>query len=318
MGARSIGRAAVCLRPMADPVVTVVITSFNLGRYLTDAVESVEACGFPDYELIIVDDGSTDPASRAVAEAYKAKGYQVILQENMGVAHARNNAIKIARGRYYIPLDADNKLLPPYFFDGVKILDENPKIDVVHGDAVIIGEKTGTWENHPMKLEEMLFENYIDTCALVRKSMWEKAGGYDFKTPVNTRQDWIFWLDCIEQGAGFHYLKAFCFEYRFLDTSEVRKYFRQLKKRLLITEYIYRKQEKLIFRFSGEGKLEGKTGKDILSKLRMQLAYYHLGFGSVMTGYKYLLGSLIGNPGILKILKTGLGWPARRWLQSQA
>lgn len=297
---------------MPSPKVTVVITSFNLGQYLTEAVDSVEASGYTDYELIIVDDGSTDPASRQLAEDYKAKGYHVLLQENMGVAHARNNAIKIAKGEYYIPLDADNKLLKPYFFDGVKILDENPQIDIVHGDAIIIGEQSGTWENHPMQLDEMLFENYIDTCALVRKSIWEKVGGYDYKTPVNTRQDWIFWLDCIEKGAGFHYLKDFCFEYRFLSTSEVRKHFRQLKKRLLITEYIYRKQEKLIFRFSDEGKLNSEKGKELLGKLRMQLAYYHLGFGSIASGYGYLFSSSIGKPGLGKLLKTGLGWPLRR------
>ena len=298
---------------MPHPKVTVVITCYNLGQYLKDAVDSVEATGYADYELIIVDDGSTDEASRKLAEDYKSKGYHVILQVNMGVAHARNNAIKLAKGEYYIPLDADNKVLKPYFFQGVELLDQNPELDVIHGDALIIGEKSGTWENHPMQLDEMLFENYIDTCALIRKSLWEKVGGYDYKTPVNTRQDWIFWLDCIDKGAGFHHLKAFCFEYRFLDTSEVRKYFRQLKKRLAITEYIYKKQEKLITRFSEEKKLDVKKGEELLGKLRMQLAYYHLGFGSIAMGYQYLFGSRVGKPGLGKLLKTGLGWPLRRW-----
>ena len=300
---------------MTNPKITVVIPSFNHGKFLREAVQSVENSGFTDYEIIIVDDGSTDDHSTAVAAALKEEGYHVILQKNQGVAASRNNAIRLARGEYIIPLDADNRLLPPYFFKGVEILDRFPDVGVVYGDAKVIGEKSGTWINHPMVLDEMLFENYIDTCTIIRKKMWEEVGGYDEGAPVPTRQDWIFWLDCIAKNWKFHYLNAFCFEYRFLETSEVRKYFKQLQKRLLITEYIYQRQKRLIYRFMDSGKLDSASGNEILGKLRMQLAHYHLGFGSIAKGYRYLVRSTVTHQPYSKLLKVGLGWPLRRMKQ---
>jgi len=297
---------------MSQPKITVIIPGFNHGKYLREAVESVENSGFKDYELIIIDDGSTDPESRKVAEELQKEGYHVILQNNQGVAASRNNAIRMARGEFIIPLDMDNKLLPPYFFQGLKILEDNPDVGVVFGDAQVIGEKSGTWVNHPMKIEEMLFENYIDTCTIIRKKMWESVGGYDSNAPVPTRQDWIFWLDCIGAGWKFHHLNLFCFEYRYLETSEVRKYFKALKKRLLITEYIYYKQEGMIGVFLNNGELSKEKANEMLGKLRMQLAYYHLGFGDIFKGYQFLFSSAIGGNSFGKIVKTGLGWPIRR------
>ena len=297
---------------MGHPKITVIIPGFNHGKYLREAVESVETAGYKEYELIIIDDGSTDQESVKVAQELKNEGYNVILQNNQGVAATRNNAIRLAKGEFIIPLDMDNRLLAPYFFEGLQILLDNPEIGVVYGDAKVIGEKSGTWVNHPMQLEEMLFENYIDTCTIIRKKMWEEVGGYDSKAPVPTRQDWIFWLDCINAGWKFHHLNMFCFEYRYLETSEVRKYFKALKKRLLITEYIYFKQENLIQKFTRNGEISPAKANEMLGKLRMQLAYYHLGFGSILKGYSFLFGSFIGGNSLIKIIKTGLGWPIRR------
>lgn len=298
---------------MAEPRITVVIPSFNHGKYLREAVESIEKFAGNSVEIIIVDDGSTDDSSTQVAADLQAEGYHVLLQKNQGVAASRNNAIRLAKGEYIIPLDADNRLLQPYFFKGVDILDAHPELGVVFGDATVIGEKSGTWVNHPMQLEEILFENYIDTCTIIRKSMWAEVGGYDTNAPVPTRQDWIFWLDCIAKGWKFHYLNEFCFEYRFLETSEVRKYFRQLKKRLTITEYIFGKQQALIHQFTKDGSLKPEVGEQLLYRLRIQLAHYHLGFGHVGKGYSYLLQCLTSpSRNLAKIAKIGLGWPVRR------
>lgn len=298
---------------MSQPKVTVVIPSFNHGKYLREAVDSVLTHGGPEVEIIIVDDGSTDGSSTAVAAQLQREGYQVLLQKNQGVAASRNNAIRLARGEFIIPLDADNRLLGPYFRDGVAILEANPTIGVVFGDARVIGEKSGTWVNHPMQLEEMLFENYIDTCTIIRKKMWEDVGGYDSNAPVPTRQDWIFWLDCISKNWEFRYLPLFCFEYRFLETSEVRKYFRQLKKRLLITEYIFQKQKALIDRFCREGKIEKEKGDEMMYRLQVQLAYYHLGFGNLIRGFSYWIRCL-KSPycDYLKLARMALIWPLRR------
>lgn len=300
--------------PSGEVIISVVIPCFNHGPYLWEAIRSVEQAGYPHYEIIVVDDGSTDEGTQRVAREVQEAGYHIILQENRGVAASRNRAIALAKGKYIIPLDADNRLLPPYFFEGVKILDENPKAGVVYGDALIIGEKSGDWKNHPLKWEEMLFENYIDTCTIIRKEMWEDVGGYDSKAPVPTRQDYIFWLDCLAKNWQFVYLPMYCFEYRFLDGSEVRKYSRISTKRLLITEYLFQRQKPLIQRAVKENKLQTAQAQKMLSRLRSQLATYHLQSGSVWRGYGYLLraaGYLADMP---RLLKIGFGWPIKRFI----
>ena len=297
---------------MANPRVSVIIPSFNHGIYLPEAVASIENSGFTDFEIIIIDDGSTDENSRKIAEGFLKKGFKVILQKNKGVAAARNNAIREASGAYIIPLDADNRLLTPYFYEAISILDNDQKVGVVYGDAQVIGEKTGTWVNHPMKLEEIIFENYIDNCTIFRKSAWESVGGYDENAPFHTREDWYFWLALIGKEWKFHHLNLFCFEYRFLENSKVRTRFSNPGNRLIIYTYAYPLQSSLISKFQDSKELSMDNSKIILGKLRMQLAYYHLGFGNVITGYKFLIGSAIGGNGIFKIVKTGLGWPIRR------
>lgn len=297
-----------------DILVTVVIPCFNHGAYLWEAIRSVENSGFDRYEIIVVDDGSTDPLTQKVALEIRDAGYHILLQNNQGVAASRNNAIKLARGKYIIPLDADNCLLKPYFFEGVRILEENPKVGVVYGDAIIIGEKTGDWKNHPMEIREMLFENNIDTCAIIRRSMWEQVGGYDSKAPVPTRQDYIFWLDCIRNDWEFRHLPDYCFEYRFLDGSEVRKYSRISSKRLLITEYLYQRQQFLIARERGRKTLSEAEADRILGRLRAQLAIYHLHSGSIARGFTYLWGATIYPGHWPQILKTAISWPYRRYL----
>ena len=295
------------------PLVSIIIPSFNHGAYLPEAVDSVRQVLYPNYEIVIVDDGSSDAISRAVAEGYaNDPDCKVILQENRGVAASRNVAINAAKGKYIIPLDADNKLLPPYFQQGLAILEQNPNVGVVHGDAIIIGEKKGNWKNHPLKLEEIIFENYIDNCAIFRKSCWEAAGGYDENAPFHTREDWFFWLSLLELGFEFKYIPAYCFEYRFLSNSKVRSRAASMINRLKISEYIYPTQERLIQKFMQSGEIDLPTANKLSGKLRSQLAYYHLGFGSVLKGYSYLWKSMIYTPDWLKYIKLAISWPVKR------
>lgn len=297
-----------------DVIVSVVIPCFNHGLYLWDAIKSVEQSGFEHYEIIIVDDGSTDELTRKVALEVKEAGYHIILQENKGVAASRNVAITLTKGKYIIPLDADNRLLKPYFFEGVKILDQNPEVGVVYGDALIIGEKSGDWKNHPLQLQEILFENYIDTCTIIRKSMWEDVGGYDSKAPVPTRQDYIFWLDCISKDWKFYYLPSYCFEYRFLDGSEVRKYSRISAKRRIITEYLFERQKPLIQRELKRNNLSRPQANKMLSRLRSQLATYHFQSGSFLAAYGFLVRAFAFPQDFVRLLKIAVGGPIRRIL----
>jgi glycosyltransferase involved in cell wall biosynthesis len=297
---------------MSTPLVSVVIPCYNHGAYLQEAIDSVEKIPFPDKEIIILDDGSKDEQTLEKVRSLGKSGYQVVFQENKGVAATRNHGISLAKGKYIIPLDADNRLLEPYFTKGVEILESDSSCAVVFGDAIVFGQKETIWPNSPLQLGQILFENYIDNCAIFRKSAWESVGGYDEKAPFHTREDWYFWLDLIEKGWKFIHLPEFSFEYRFLGNSKVRSRFSNPTNRLIIYEYIFPKQKRMIEHFLDSGELERAKGRQILSDLYWQLAYYHLGFGKIGKGYKKLFTSLMLGQNLGKTLKTALVWPIRR------
>jgi glycosyltransferase involved in cell wall biosynthesis len=295
------------------PEIAIIIPCFNQGRFLLEALKSLSPFDNHNLEVIVVNDGSTDEETIHILQEISTTGIRVFHKENGGVASARNFGIKSTDAPFFIPLDSDNLLYLPYLLEGLNWMKENPNCAVVYGDARIFGEKEGTWCNHPLKFEEIVFENYIDNCTLIRKSAWEKVGGYDVKSPVPTREDYILWLDFLRQGFEFHHLPEFCFGYRFLNDSKVRRQYRNLQRRLLIQDYIFIRQRLLIDVLQTQKKLSGARSKEILATLFLQLAHNHLGFGSIIKGYGYLVNAALTGAGIFGLAKTALGWPYRRF-----
>lgn len=228
---------------MQLPLISIIITCYNLGEYLQDAVDSIkEYSKRQDYEIILVNDGSTDTNTNAIVQsiAENDTAIQLINQPNMGLAIARNNGIKLAQGRYIIPLDADNKIRPEFITDTIAILDNFPNIDVVHGDAQNFGNKTTVWQSKSFCFSEMLLNNYIDACAGFRKSAWERLGGYDEKMPVMGFEDWDLWLRMGNAGCEFQYVNKIFFDYRVRNNSMLADAW---KKRETLLQYIFNKKE---------------------------------------------------------------------------
>jgi glycosyltransferase involved in cell wall biosynthesis len=211
----------------AQVVVSVVIPCYNHGAYIQEAISSVEQnVGKIPYEIIVVDDGSTDQQTLFVIEELIAKGYNVIRQQNQGLAAARNNAIAVAKGRYILPLDSDNKLDESYFTKGISLLDNNESIDVVYGNALFFGATDGIRNAGintvgEFDIARILDFNYIDACAIYRKSIWEKVGGYDGKMPAMGHEDWEIWINMYFSGGKLYFLNELCFHYRIVAGSMI-------------------------------------------------------------------------------------------------
>ena len=159
-----------------------------------------------DIELIVVDDGSTDERTRKEMDALPAQGIKVIRQENKGLAAARNAGIAISRGEYILPLDADDRLRSGWIDRGIRILDSNPQVGVVYGDAQCFGTRNDRWTIGPFDPDRLLQWNYIHASALYRRSVWEQNRGYDGTMPVQGYEDWDFWLGALEHGWEFAYV----------------------------------------------------------------------------------------------------------------
>lgn len=226
---------------MPQPKISIIITCYNLAQYLDEALQSVLDQTYTNWECIIVNDGSSDN-TEDVANKWLAKDsrYIYLYKDNGGVSGARNLGIENANGIYIIPLDADNKLRPEFLKQIIAVLDSNDNVDVLHGDAQLFGNKNFLWKGKPFDIAEMVLNNYIDTCAGFRKSVWEDIGGYDENMPVYGFEDWDLWLRMAVRGCQFQYVEAVFFDYRVRDNSLLSDAW---KVRPLLLDYIFNKKE---------------------------------------------------------------------------
>lgn len=228
---------------MHKPIVSIIITCYNLGEYLQEAIDSIKRYpNHEDYEIILVNDGSTNENTKTIIEQLIQNDPSInyINQINLGLAKARNNGIKAAKGHYIIPLDADNTVRPEFITQTIHILNTNPNVEVVHGNAQNFGNKTNIWYSKPFYFPEMLLNNYIDACAGFRKSTWEKMNGYDENMPVMGFEDWDLWLRMANAGCHFEYVNEIFFDYRVRTNSMLADAW---KKRKILLDYIFNKKE---------------------------------------------------------------------------
>lgn len=206
--------------------VSVIIPCYNQGLFLKEALESLSELDFSNYEIIIVNDGSTDKFTNDYLLHLAQNGYEIIFQENKGLSAARNAGISKAKAEYILPLDADNKIRTPYLKEAVEILDSDKDIAVVYGNAWDFGEINSERMVGEYNLQRLMLFNYIDACALIRKEAINKVGGYDTGIK-NGMEDWDLWLGLSFAGYKFRYLDKICFDYRVRDNSMMRSSMRE-------------------------------------------------------------------------------------------
>ena len=224
------------------PVVSIVIPTHDDGVLLLDALASVERHAPPGTELVVVDDGSTDPESRRIVQALRGRGYHVLSKPGAGLSSARNAGIALARGRYVLPLDADNRLCAGFVEEAVAALDAAPGLSVVYGDRRLFGALDGVVRVPEFDLEKLVAGNYLDACALYRRELWSEVDGYD--TAMIGLEDWDFWLKAGAQGRRFLRLERVAFDYRIRPGSLLTLTLsRPVKRRLF--EHLLRKHADL-------------------------------------------------------------------------
>ncbi len=185
---------------MTNPVVSVVITCFNYARWLPESVGSVLEQTLTDFELLIVDDGSTDD-SVAVARRLAAgdERVTVIAQPNAGQpAIPRNLAIERAVGKYIVSLDADDKLGPTALEVCAAALEADPGIGLAFVQQQDFGLSDMLHPHLDWSVERLKRGNCVPCTAMFRRTAWEAAGGYS--TNVRGYEDWDLWLGIAEAG----------------------------------------------------------------------------------------------------------------------
>ncbi len=197
------------------PIISVVIPCYNHGLFVEDNVISVIEQTFDDFEIIIVNDGSTDSKTLVVLNKLKKKypEIKIIHQKNGHLSNARNTGIKESRGDFFLPLDSDDFIEPEMLKKCYEEIKKDPKIGFVYTYVRFFGDINFVWKNQEYNFYDLLFFNHPTVCALVRKSAWEDVGGYD-ENMKDGYEDWDFWISLGEKGWFGKLLKEPLFRYR--------------------------------------------------------------------------------------------------------
>lgn len=200
--------------------ISVVIPCYNQEQYIAETLDSALAQTFPEYEIIVVNDGSVDSSQHIIEQFVAAHPKKITLvnQQNQGVISARNNGIAAARGTYIYPLDGDDKIHPECLQQLYEAMIAG-KGDVIYSDTECFGERTGLFELPKATKWNMLHHSCVVCSALYSKADWERYGGYDQGCRVCGCEDWEFWLNFVLDNKHFHKVEKPLLYYRQLATS---------------------------------------------------------------------------------------------------
>lgn len=195
------------------PLLSVIMPAYNVAGYIGEALESVLAQTFTDYEIIIVNDGSPDTNElERVIEPFLDR-IIYLKQENGGPSRARNTAIMKARGEYVGFLDADDMWNPNFLAEQLKVLRENPALDLVYADSLMFGESALAGQTYmqvvpstgPVTFESLLSEQcgVITSCVVARRQALIDVGLFDEK--FIRSEDFDLWLRLAHHGKQLTY-----------------------------------------------------------------------------------------------------------------
>ena len=196
------------------PLFTVVIPAYNAEAFVCNALDSVASQTFTDYEVIVVDDGSTDETSREIAswsKKYPEVNLEILKQANKGIGGARNTGIRQANGVFVGFLDADDVWLEQKLEFVADHIKEAPGVDVVCHDEWLqmdkVGKKRLTYGPYATYRDLLFNGNCISTSAtVVRRQKILEVGGFSEDMRFNGVEDYDLWLRLGRAGCRIEYL----------------------------------------------------------------------------------------------------------------
>lgn len=229
--------------PRSNPQVSIVIPVYNGDRYIAEAIDSVLAQTYQNFEIVVVDDGSTDQTAQ-VLQQYSDRIW-VVKQANQGVAIARNRGIALAQGHWIAFLDADDSFLPNKLAAQMAVAEANPHLGIVHsgwrrvsatGELLLTVEP---WHQIPqLNLESWLrWKPVLPSAMLFRRDWLEKAGGFDPRFPPAEDTDLVLRLAAM--GCEANWLRQVTVNYRQHPDSAMHKGMPQARSLAAVIDHFF-------------------------------------------------------------------------------
>ncbi|MFH0702468.1 MAG: glycosyltransferase [bacterium] len=215
------------------PEISVIIPVYNGENYIKETIISVLNQTYTDYELIIVDDGSTD-STKKIIQSFSDPRIIYYYQKNSGPNTTRNTGINLAKGEFIAFLDADDIWLPHKLAIQLREIKENPEIGLVYGWVYYIDSNSNLIGRKKYNIKDdfyinLLLGNFVDngSTPLIRKKCFDKVGGFDDLKPAG---DWDMWIR-IAKEFKFSYVKDYIALYRIHSTG-ISKDYKQMETKL--------------------------------------------------------------------------------------
>jgi glycosyltransferase involved in cell wall biosynthesis len=227
---------------MKTPLVSFIIPYFNAGSTIQETIDSIFNQTYPNYDIWLINDGSTDPLSiEKLKEFEGVKKIHLIHQENLGPSSARNNAIQNSESDYVIFLDSDDLIEKETLIFSIENIGDN---DVLFGDCHYFGKKNSLKKQELPSKEQILLNNPIAVCALVRLSTLKNTL-FDEELNKLGLEDWELWIHLFSKDCTFLYFNKVLFYIRVIDNSRT---FQVANKNIKIAKnYIFKKHSNFLY-----------------------------------------------------------------------
>jgi glycosyltransferase involved in cell wall biosynthesis len=194
-----------------NPLFSVVVTCFNDGLFIDEALKSIENSTYKNLEILIVDDHSTDTHTVDTLTSLEKAGYSVIRkQANKGVSDSRNIGISRVKGNYILTLDADDHIHPTYLEKAAAHFQKG--FSIVYCNVQNFGKINTIRVAPEFSIPLLLTGNFVSSCSAFTKEMWKLAGGFDVN--MQCYEDWEFWVNLAGKGGKFIHINEVLFNYR--------------------------------------------------------------------------------------------------------
>lgn len=200
-------------------MISVIVPIYNTPTpWVLECLHSLEAQGFGDWEVVIVDDASATPAEASLAEFLKREKRAKLIRHdrNLGIAATRNTGVSASSGDWLLMLDSDDRLAPTYLERMHGALSAKPEADCAVCDFTVFGEVSDVWKNEPKGTRDMVKDHWMPgPGVLISRALYDAAGGYCEDEVFRLgNEDWDFWLTVTERGFVPAYVPDALYEYR--------------------------------------------------------------------------------------------------------
>lgn len=218
---------------------SVIIPAYNCGQYIKECIKSILNTTFKDFEIICVDDGSTDNTKEEIFSIKDPKIHYVY-QENSGVSDSRNHGISLAKGEYLLFVDADDTVKQDYFMELISSIDNNPDIVLFGYDVIGSNNRKSDLQLLKTISVNQVVNHLLDEHATIYGYVWRACFKRDFlnrqnllfRKDIKISEDFLFLFEASYKAKVINIIPISLYEYRINSNSVTTKYIKTLKENM--------------------------------------------------------------------------------------